>query len=77
MTVVGNAFSSVWAGLIASSICFGIAHAYRDSQHGSTRTSVRPDLHRLRWPGQILHAVMDLNSGLAMGRVVSRDPEHV
>src|SRR5271165_2869987 len=82
MTLVGNAFSSMWAGLIASSICFGIAHAYQ-GRTGILSTGVLGLVFSLIFiasgsllPGQILHAVMDLNNGLAMGSVVSRDPEH-
>jgi membrane protease YdiL (CAAX protease family) len=78
LTLLGHYFSSMWVGLIVSSICFGFAHAYQ-GRAGILSTGIVGIVFGLVFiasgsllPGQILHAVMDLNNGLTMGKIAGR-----
>jgi uncharacterized protein len=80
LTLIGHYFSSVWVGLILSSICFGIAHAYQ-GRNGMLSTGIAGIAFGLVFiasgslvPGQILHGLMDLNNGLAMSKIAGREP---
>ena len=69
---------SVWLGLLISSIIFGFAHTYQ-GRNGILGTGVLGAIFGLLFifsgsliPGQALHAAMDLNNGLALGKVAER-----
>ena len=77
LTLIGTALGSVWAGLIISSIVFGVAHAYQ-GRRGMIGASVLGVvfgavfiLSNTLFLGQILHAAIDLNNGLALGKAVA------
>ena len=69
---------SVWLGLLISSVIFGFAHTYQ-LRNGILGTGVLGAIFGLLFvfsgsliPGQVLHAVIDLNNGLALGKVAVR-----
>jgi uncharacterized protein len=69
---------SVWLGLLISSIIFGFAHAYQ-GRSAILRTGIVGVVFGLLFifsgsliPGQVLHAAMDLNNGLALGKAAQR-----
>jgi uncharacterized protein len=81
LNVTGAALHSVWLGLLVSSICFGFAHLYQ-GQSGMLSTGVLGAVFGLIYmashtllPGQILHALLDLNNGLAFGRAAARSEQ--
>lgn len=70
----GAVLGSVWLGLLISSILFGFAHAYQ-GQSAIFGTGVVGAIFGVMFvgcgsliPGQLLHTVMDLYNGLALGR---------
>ncbi len=78
LNLIGNALGSVWAGLLVSSIVFGLAHAYQ-GRNGIIGASVLGVLFGAVFVlsgtlilGQILHTAIDLNNGLALGRIAGR-----
>jgi membrane protease YdiL (CAAX protease family) len=78
LSLIGDALRSVWAGLILSSILFGVAHAYQ-GRNGMVSSSVLGIVFGLVFiasgsllPGQVLHTVIDLNNGLALGKIAGR-----
>jgi len=69
---------SVWLGLLISSIIFGFAHSYQ-GRRAIFGTGVIGAILGLVFifsgsliPGQVLHAAMDLNNGLALGKRAQR-----
>ena len=78
LSLVAATLGSVWLGLLISSIIFGFAHAYqgRPAILGTGATgAVFGFLFIFSGsliPGQVLHAAMDLNNGLALGKVAKR-----
>jgi len=78
LNLIGNAVGSVWAGLLVSSIVFGLAHAYQ-GRNGIIGASVLGVVFGAVFVlsgtlilGQILHIAIDLNNGLALGRIAGR-----
>jgi membrane protease YdiL (CAAX protease family) len=78
LSLFAAALGSVWLGLLISSIIFGFAHTYQ-GRNGILGTGVLGAIFGLLFifsgsliPGQVLHAAMDLNNGLALGKVASR-----
>jgi len=76
--LIGYALTSLWAGLLLSAILFGVAHAYQ-GRNGIVSTSVLGIVFGLMFiasgsllPGQVLHIVIDLNNGLALGKIAGR-----
>lgn len=65
---------SWWIALLVSSVLFGFAHVYqgRKGVIGSTVVGIVFGLvviwSRSLWPGQVLHAALDLNNGYSLGR---------
>ncbi|HXX17635.1 MAG TPA: CPBP family intramembrane glutamic endopeptidase [Candidatus Eremiobacteraceae bacterium] len=77
LTVTGQALHSVWVGLIVSSILFGFAHLYQ-GRNGMLSTGCLGLVFGLIYiasasllPGQILHAALDLQNLLSLGRIAS------
>jgi membrane protease YdiL (CAAX protease family) len=69
---------SVWLGLLISSIIFGFAHAYQ-GRPAILGTGAIGAIFGFLFilsgsliPGQVLHAAMDLNNGLALGKAAKR-----
>jgi membrane protease YdiL (CAAX protease family) len=69
---------SVWLGLLVSSVIFGLAHAYQ-GRSGILGTGILGAIFGIVFivsgsliPGQLLHTAMDLNNGLALGKVAKR-----
>jgi uncharacterized protein len=78
LSLFAATLGSVWFGLLISSIIFGLAHAYQ-GRNGILGTGVLGIIFGLLFifsgsliPGQVLHAVIDLNNGLALGKVAER-----
>ena len=78
LNLIGNALGSVWVGLLVSSIVFGLAHAYQ-GRNGIIGASVLGVVFGAVFVlsgtlilGQILHTAIDLNNGLALGRMAGR-----
>lgn len=76
--ITGQALHSIWAGLIISSILFGFAHLYQ-GRKGMLGTGIGGLVFGLIYiasasllPGQIVHAAMDLENLLSLGRIASR-----
>jgi uncharacterized protein len=81
LNVTGAALHSVWLGLLISSIFFGFAHLYL-GRTGMISAGVFGAVFGLIYiashtllPGQILHALLDLNNGLAFGRAAARSEQ--
>ena len=78
LSLFGAALGSLWLGLLISSIVFGFAHAYQ-GRNAIFGTGVAGAVFGIVFvvsgsliPGQLLHAAMDLNSGLAFGKSPNR-----
>ncbi|MGD0402390.1 MAG: type II CAAX endopeptidase family protein [Candidatus Acidiferrales bacterium] len=78
LSLFGAALGSVWWGLLISSILFGFAHAYQ-GRNAIFGTGVLGAVFGVMFigsgsliPGQLLHTAMDLNNGLAFGRIAKR-----
>jgi membrane protease YdiL (CAAX protease family) len=78
LSLFAATLGSVWLGLLISSIIFGFAHTYQ-GRNAIFGTGVIGAILGLVFifsgsliPGQALHAAMDLNNGLALGRVAKR-----
>ena len=78
LSLFAATLGSVWLGLLVSSILFGLAHAYQ-GRNGILGTGVAGVVFGFLFifsgsliPGQVLHTAMDLNNGLAMGKVTKR-----
>src|ERR1700733_10205962 len=78
LSLFAATLGSFWLGLLISSIIFGFAHTYQ-GRNGILGTGVLGAIFGLVFifsgsliPGQVLHAAMDLNNGLALGRVAKR-----
>ena len=78
LSLFAATLGSVWLGLLISSIIFGFAHTYQ-GRNGILGTGVLGAMFGLLFifsgsliPGQVLHAVIDLNNGLAVGKVAQR-----
>jgi uncharacterized protein len=78
LSLFGAALNSVWLGLLISSILFGFAHAYQGRTAifgtglGGAFFGIVFVVSGSLIPGQLLHIAMDLNSGLAMGKLAKR-----
>jgi len=75
LTLFSAALGSVWLGLLISSVIFGLAHAYQ-GRSGILGTGILGAIFGIVFivsgsliPGQLLHTAMDLNNGLALGKV--------
>lgn len=75
---LGALSGSIWIGMVAAAILFGIGHAYQGRQ-GIIATGVLGIvfgtmfvLVRSLVPGQVIHAAIDLVNGILAGRVVRR-----
>ncbi len=75
---LGALCGSIWIGMVAAAILFGIGHAYQGRQ-GVIATGVLGlvfgamfVLVRSLAPGQVIHAAIDLVNGILAGRVVKR-----
>jgi len=75
LSLFGAALGSVWLGLLISSILFGFAHSYQ-GRTAIFGTGVVGAIFGIIFivsgsliPGQLLHTAMDLNNGLALGKV--------
>ena len=78
LNVIAAATGSLWIALVLSSIVFGVAHFYQ-GRSGMIGASVLGIVFGAvfvatgsLFPGQALHALMDLNNGLALGKVSSQ-----
>jgi membrane protease YdiL (CAAX protease family) len=78
LSLFAATLGSVWLGLLISSIIFGFAHTYQ-GRNGILGTGVLGAIFGLLFifsgsliPGQVLHVAMDLNNGLALGKVAKR-----
>jgi uncharacterized protein len=78
LSLFSTALGSVWVGLVVSSIVFGAAHAYQ-GRNGIIGTGVLGIvfggvfvLSGTLLLGQILHTVIDLQNGFALGKMVGR-----
>jgi CAAX protease family protein len=78
LSLFAATLGSVWLGLLISSIIFGFAHAYQ-GRPAILGTGVIGAVFGFLFifsgsliPGQVLHAAMDLNNGLALGKVAKR-----
>jgi len=78
LNLTGYALKSVWAGLLISSVFFGLAHLYQ-GRKGMLGTGILGLVFGLIYiaagslvPAQILHAALDLNNALSLGKMVSR-----
>jgi uncharacterized protein len=77
LNVTGYALKSVWAGLLISSILFGLAHLYQ-GRKGMLGTGIGGLVFGLIYvaggslvPAQVLHAALDLQNVLSLGKLVS------
>lgn len=75
---LGAVFGSIWIGVIAAAILFGIGHAYQGRQ-GIVATGFLGLVFGAMFvlvkslvPGQALHAGIDLVNGILAGRIVKR-----
>jgi membrane protease YdiL (CAAX protease family) len=78
LSLFSAALGSVWLGLLISSIIFGLAHAYQ-GRSGIIGSGILGAILGNVFivsgsliPGQLLHTAMDLNNGLALGKVAKR-----
>ncbi len=78
LNLFGAALHSIWLGLLVSSILFGFAHLYQ-GRKGMLSTGLLGAVFGIiciasgtLLPAQILHALIDLNNGLAFGRAAAR-----
>jgi len=78
LSLFAATLGSVWLGLLISSILFGFAHSYQ-GRRAIFGTGVIGVVFGLLFifsgsliPGQVLHAAMDLNNGLALGKRAQR-----
>jgi len=78
LSLFAATLGSLWLGLLISSIIFGFAHAYQ-GRPAILGTGVIGAVFGFLFifsgsliPGQVLHAAMDLNNGLALGKVAKR-----
>jgi membrane protease YdiL (CAAX protease family) len=78
LSLFSAALGSVWLGLLVSSILFGLAHAYQGPK-AIPGTGILGIIFGILFivsgsliPGQLLHTVMDLNNGLALGKAAKR-----
>jgi uncharacterized protein len=76
--LAGSALKSIWLGLLISSVFFGVAHLYQ-GRGGVIKTGIAGLVFGLIYiasgsllPGQILHALLDLNNGLTVSKILSR-----
>ncbi|HXA64286.1 MAG TPA: type II CAAX endopeptidase family protein [Bryobacteraceae bacterium] len=78
LNVIAAATGSLWVALIVSSIVFGLAHFYQgpNGMFGATVLGVVFGTLFIAsgslLPVQALHALIDLNNGLALGKVSSQ-----
>ena len=77
LNLTGYALKSVWAGLLISSVLFGLAHLYQ-GRRGMLGTGILGLVFGLTYiaagslvPAQVLHAALDLNNALSLGKIVS------
>jgi membrane protease YdiL (CAAX protease family) len=75
LNLMGAVTGSLWAALLGSSIVFGLAHLYQ-GRNGVIGASVLGIVFGTvfitsgsLFPGQALHALMDLKNGLALGKI--------
>lgn len=78
LNLTGSALKSVWAGLLISSIFFGFAHLYQ-GRKGMLGTGIGGLVFGLVYiasgsllPGQVLHAALDVNNLLSLGKIAAR-----
>ena len=78
LNLTGSALKSVWLGLLISSLFFGLGHLYQ-GPGGMIKSGLVGLVLGLIYiasgsllPGQILHTLIDLNNGLAIGKILSR-----
>ncbi len=78
LNLTGATVKSVWLGLLISSFFFSFAHLYQ-GRNGIISTGILGAVFGLIYlgsgsllPGQIIHALLDVNNGLAFGRVAAR-----
>ena len=78
LNLLAVALGSVWIGLIVSAFVFGVAHAYQ-GRSGMIGASLLGCVFGFLFLltgglllGQVLHTVIDLNNGLALGKSVAR-----
>jgi membrane protease YdiL (CAAX protease family) len=78
LSLFAATLGSVWLGLLISSIIFGFAHAYQ-GRPAILGTGAIGAIFGFLFilsgsliPGQVLHAAMDLNNGLALGKAAKR-----
>ncbi len=78
VTFLSALVGSVWIGMIAAAVIFGIGHAYQGRQ-GMIATGLLGALFGSMFvmvkslvPGQVIHAAIDFVNGILAGRVVHR-----
>ena len=78
VSFLGALFGSIWIGMVAAAVLFGVGHAYQGRQ-GMIATGVLGlvfgtmfVLVRSLVPGEAIHAGIDLVNGVLAGRVVKR-----
>jgi uncharacterized protein len=78
LSLFSAAWGSVWLGLLISSLIFGLAHAYQ-GRNAILGTGILGAIFGIVFiasgsliPSQLLHTAMDLNNGLALGKVAKR-----
>ena len=78
LSLFSAALGSVWLGLLVSSILFGLAHVYQGPK-AIPGTGIFGIILGILFivsgsliPGQLLHTVVDLNNGLALGKAAKR-----
>jgi len=74
----GALLGSIWAGMVAAAVIFGLGHAYQGRQ-GIVATGALGVIFGTMFvlvkslvPGQVIHAAIDLVNGILAGRVVKR-----
>jgi membrane protease YdiL (CAAX protease family) len=78
LNLLAAAWGSTWMGCAVSAVVFGLAHAYQ-GRSGIIGTSLLGCVFGILFlltgsllPGQVLHTAIDLNNGLALGKIVRR-----
>ena len=77
LNLIGASTGSIWVGILLSSVAFGLGHAYQGPQGILTTGIVGLILGLIFWwvgslvPVQILHAFVDLASGLMCARLMA------